>query len=435
MNNSVPDQCGWIALAGDYPLHPMLNGRQTADWAIIGGGFTGLAAARRIAELAPNARILLIDGKRIGQGATGRNSGFVVANESPGHAALSTAEGRANYAAVNTLDHAGVKELKRLIQLHNIECQWEDTGSIHAASDPKNFAKIRHHARLFSDLGVDATLLEETTLKNRLGIGHYKLGVLSNGGALVQPAALAKGLANNMPDAVEIFENSPVLDISHDSDSTLLTLENGTVRAGKVIVALNAFMPRLGLCRDRVFPLALTASLTRPLTDTEEDAISHAPSWGVLSPQSLGATIRLTKDRRILIRNTAEYQPSGINPAMLSKRRDTHYAGLQRRFPWLGEGAIEYTWSGNICISKNAKPVFAKLSDNVFATGCYNASGVSKGAIMGRLIVDHAFKEPSDLLDMAMSLPKPSWIPPRPVFDVGVKARLVFDRMKGKSET
>ncbi len=434
MNKSVTDQCGWIALAGDYPSYPTLNGKQVADWVIIGGGFTGLAAARRIAELAPNARILLIDGKRIGQGATGRNSGFVVANESPGHAALSAADGRANYAAVNALDHAGVKELKRLIQQYKIECQWEDTGSIHAASDPKNFDKIRHHAQLFSDLGIDATLLDETVLKKRLGIEHYKLGVISTGGALVQPAALAKGLANNMPDAVETFENSRVLDIAQDSSGALLTLENATVRASKVIVAVNAFMPRLGLCRDRVFPLALTASLTRPLTDTEEDAISNAPSWGILSPQPLGATMRLTKDRRILIRNTAEYQPSGINSAMLAKRRNIHYAGLQRRFPWLGEGAIEYTWSGNICISKNSKPVFAKLSDNVFATGCYNASGVSKGSIMGRLIVDHAFKEPSDLLDMAMSIPKPDRIPPRPIFDIGVKARLAFDRVKGKSE-
>lgn len=435
MNKSVPDQCGWIALAGDYPSYPNLNGEQIADWVIIGGGFTGLAAARRISELAPKARILLIDGKRIGQGATGRNSGFVVANESPGHAALATADGRANYAAVNALDHAGIKELKRLIQQYKIECQWEDTGSIHAASDPKNFDKIRHHAQLFSDLGVDAALLDEAALKKRLGIGHYKLGVLSNGGALVQPAALAKGLASNMPDAVEIFENSPVLDIGHDSRGVLLTLESGTVKAGKVIVALNAFMPRLGLCRDRVFPLALTASLTRPLTDTEEEAISHAPSWGVLSPQPLGATMRLTQDRRILIRNTVEYRPSGINPAMLANRRDTHYAGLQRRFSWLGGGAIEYTWSGNICISRNSKPVFAKLSDNVFATGCFNASGVSKGSIMGRLIADHAFKEPSDLLDIAMSLPKPGRIPTRPIFGVGVKTRLAFDRMKGRSET
>ncbi len=104
LGNTISDICGWVALAGDYTSHPTFNGTQTTDWVIIGGGFTGLAAARRIAELEPNARVILIDGKRVGQGATGRNSGFVVANESPGHAAFSSASGWADYAALNALD-------------------------------------------------------------------------------------------------------------------------------------------------------------------------------------------------------------------------------------------------------------------------------------------------------------------------------------------
>ena len=82
----VEDICGWSALAGALPQHPILRGAQQADVAIIGGGFTGLAAARQLANLRPNARILLLDGKRIAQGASARNSGFAVANESPGHA-------------------------------------------------------------------------------------------------------------------------------------------------------------------------------------------------------------------------------------------------------------------------------------------------------------------------------------------------------------
>ena len=430
----VSDICGWVALAGEYRAYSRLSGQQTTDWAIVGGGFTGLSAARRIAELDPNARIVLIEGKRLGQGASGRNSGFVVANESPGHSALSTASGRADYTALNALDHAGIDELKALVQRYNIDCQWENTGSIHAAASPQNFARLQHHAQTFADLGLDATVLDEAALSKRLGTSHYKLGVRSEGGALVQPAALAKGLADSLPGQVEIFENSPVLNIKKNGDRVTLTLEDGDVRASKVIIAVNAFMPRLGIYRDRVFPLALSASLTRQLSDDEEELISHAPSWGVLSPQSLGATMRLTKDRRILIRNTVEYRPSGIDTATLALRRKTHYQGLRKRFPWLANDAIDYTWSGNICISQNSKPVLANLSDAVFVAGCYNASGVSRGTIMGKLIVDLATKEPSGLLDKALSLRKPNWIPPRPFFDLGAQARMIFEKFKARNE-
>ena len=250
----------------------------------------------------------------------------------------------------------------------------------------------------------------------------------------MQPAALAKGLSDSLPAQVEIYENSPVLKLKQDGDAAILTLKGGTLRANKVIVGVNAFMPRLGIRTDRVFPLALTASLTRPLTKAEEDEIGHAASWGVLSPQSLGATMRLTKDRRILIRNTAEYRPSGIEAARLAHNQSIHYQGLKKRFPWLAADAIEYTWSGNICVSANSKPVFSKLSDTMFAAGCYNASGAARGTIMGRLIADLTMNAPSELLDTANSLSEPSWIPPRPFFDMAAKTRMALERAKGKSE-
>jgi len=393
VDQPISDVCGWVALAGEYCSYPGFSGKQTTDWVIIGGGFTGLAAARRIAELRPDARILLIERKRVGQGASGRNSGFVVANESPGHAAPSSTSGRADYAALNVLDRAAVIELKQLVQRHEIDCQWENTGSIHAAASARNFDRLRHHAEMFVQMGIDVKLMDEGDLRDSLGTAHYKMGVCSKGGALVQPAALAKGLADSLPAQVEIFENSPVLEMKHEGNGVTLRLAMGEIRASRVILGVNAFMPRLGVCRDRVFPLALTASLTRQLNDEEEAAISRAASWGILSPQALGATLRLTKDRRILIRNTAEYRPSGINSGMLAARRKKHYQGLRIRFPFLAHDAIEYTWSGNICISRNSKPVFTNLSERIFVAGCYNASGVSRGTILGKLIVDLASGE------------------------------------------
>jgi len=423
----IADCCGWSALAGETRQFSELRNLQVADIAIVGAGFTGLAAARRYAELRPEARVLLIDAKRIGQGASSRNSGFAVANESPGHSRLHTAQGLASYQTMNRLDHAGVSELRHLNAAYNIPCQWEDTGSIHAAHDPRNFEILTRHVAAFQNMGVDARLLEADELRDRLGTGFYKLGVESRGGALLQPAMLVKGLLENLPPNVECFENTPVQSIDRADNGWTLSLPNGSVKVKQVIVAVNAFFPRLGFKSMQVFPLALTASLTRPLTKQEEAEINHTPSWGILSPQSLGATMRLTKDRRILIRNTGEYRPSGILPALLADRKKQHAVGLKKRFKFLEESAIEYSWSGTICISRNSKPVFEETAPGLFLCGGYNASGVSRGTIMGRLVSDLALGESSSLLDDALALKKPSLIPPRPFFDLMAKGRLHFE--------
>ncbi|WP_293576735.1 FAD-binding oxidoreductase [Phaeobacter sp.] len=430
----VEDICGWTALAGHRADFAPLRGTQTADVAIIGGGFTGLAAARQLAALRPSARIALIDGKRIGEGASARNSGFAVANESPGHAQLHTDSGLASYRTMNRLDHAGVAELRQLTGQLGIDCQWEDTGSIHAAHDPANFDRLRHHAETFQRLRIDARLIEGKDLHSRLGTSFYSLGVESRGGALLQPAKLAQGLATTLPDQVTCYDNSPVRRIDRDGAGWLLELAGGTITAPQVIVAVNAFFPRLALKSLRLFPLALTASLTRPLTAEEEAQIGHAPSWGVLSPQSLGATMRLTQDRRILIRNTAEYRPSGIDSRRLDSRVQVHADGLAKRFPFLQRDAIAYSWSGSICISRNAKPVFEQSQPGLFLCGGYNASGVSRGSIMGKLIADYACGQDNPLLSDALSLIKPNLIPPRPFFDFGVKLRMAAERRAARPE-
>lgn len=431
----INDICGWTKLAGQWKQYAKLSNSQQADWVIIGAGFTGIAAARRIAELEPDKRVLLIDGKQPGQGASARNSGFAVAYESPGHAQIHTKAGRDSYMARHTIDSAGVAEVDRLVKEHHIECDWSRAGSIHAAADYKNFDAISKHHQSFSDLGIESTLLNQQQLKSRLGTEHYGLGVYCEGGALMQPAALVKGLLESLPEQVEVYAESPVIGIEPGLDSTVtIKLVNGEVTAKKVVVSVNAFLPRLGFEQNRVFPLALTASLTRCLNDNDLKEMQGVEPWGVLSPQALGATLRFTADKRLLIRNTAEYLP-GIDIAQLQHRRELHRAGLQKRFPWLADDAIETTWSGQICVSRNSRPVFGELKKKVFASGCYNASGIAKGNIMGKLIAEHALGHTSELVNLARSLGTPAWIPPKWLFSPLAKIRLASDRSKGLSET
>ncbi len=435
MNSKIPDRCGWVALAGEYEAHPQLQGNYRTDWAIIGAGFTGQAAARRLAQLVPEQRILLIEAKKFGQGASGRNSGFVVAHESPGHAKLKSHRDLHQYQALHTLDQAGTVALRKWVREFDIDCQWQDISSVHAAHDPDNFPILDNQVRVFEQLGIPTRLLRADELSQRLGTSFYGRGVCCEGGALVQPAALIKGLLDRLPDSVECYEYSPVRKISRRNGKIVLELLHAEVVADRVIICNNAFIPELGVHRNRMFPLALTASLTRPLHPGEERQLGQqVKPWGVLSPQPLGATLRLTADRRLLIRNTAEYRPSGIPIQIIGQKRHQHMLGLKKRFPWLPEDCIEHTWSGHICISRNAKPDFAAVSEGLYLAGCYNASGVARGTILGRLVVDHALGAASDLLDAVHSLTQPALLPPRLFFGIGARIVMRWKRFKGASE-
>ena len=433
---SVTDRSGWVALAGNYRAFPTLAGTCKTDWLVIGGGFTGLAAARRLAELHPNDRILLIDRKRLGQGASGRNSGFSVAMEMPGPRQLADATQRADYLAQWDIHRAAGAEVKRLVETLGIDCDYDTGGYFFAVREESKFAKRADIAQAINSLGGEARVLDADELQARLGIPFYRHGLwIGAGNALLQPARFAKGLIDHLPPQIEIYENTDAVGLSpRAGGGALVTLRDGTINAARVIVGLNAFMPRLGLKRNQVFPISLTASLTRPLNEDEEAAIGRALPWGTLCPIEGGATVRLTADRRILMRNTAEYEPAGISAAMLGKRRAWHEMGLKHRFPFLGADAIEHTWSGHMCASRNGRFVFEEVGPALFAAGCYNGAGVARGTLLGKLMAEHASGATSPLIETALAQEKPAWVPSGPFFTLAAKIRLAHELRRAKSE-
>lgn len=433
---TVTDRSGWIALAGSYREFPTLTGDHTTDWLVIGGGFTGLAAARRLAELHPNERIMLIDRRRLGQGASGRNSGFAVSMEMPQPGDLASVASRAAYQAQWDIHRAAGAEVKRLVETLKIDCDYTPSGYIFAVREADKFKKRAKVAQDILALGGEAKLLDADELKARLGISFYQHGLwIGSGNALMQPARFAKGLIDNLPQQIEVYENTEAAKLTpRSAGGAVITLRDGSITASKVIVGLNAFMPRLGLKRNQVFPISLTASLTRPLTDTEEAEIGRALPWGTLCPIEGGATVRLTNDRRILMRNTAEYEPDGITESMLGKRRAWHEMGLKHRFPFLGEDAIEFTWSGHMCASRNGRFVFEALAPGLFAAGCYNGAGLARGTLLGKLMAEHAGGSGSALIDNALRQEKPTWVPSGPFFTVAAKIRLAHELRRARSE-
>ena len=195
------------------------------------------------------------------------------------------------------------------------------------------------------------------------------------------------------------------------------------------------FLKSLGIKSNYNFPITLTASMTRSLTDDEFKSIGEPSEWGVLPVRPMGATIRMTKDRRILIRNTAEvHNPFKMSKSNLEKRSMSQKIGIKKRFPELPNDIIKSSWSGIVSRTRNSSQIFEKIDNNIFAAGCYNGSGIGVGTLFGEQIAIKASNKNTKEIDIIESRNKPTWLPPQPFLNLGVKTRLFYERLKAKSE-
>jgi len=143
----------------------------------------------------------------------------------------------------------------------------------------------------------------------------------------------------------------------------------------------------------------------------------------------------MTKDRRILIRNTAEvHNPFKMSKSNLINRSKIHKIGIKKRFPQLPENVIESTWSGIVSRSRNSSQIFEKLDDNVFVAGCYNGSGIGVGTLFGEQIALMASGELSREIEIINQRNKPNKLPPNIFLNIGIKLRLMYEKNIARSE-
>ena len=242
-------------------------------------------------------------------------------------------------------------------------------------------------------------------------------------------------MIDTLPENVNLYENSSLLNWKKVNDTVICNFKSGNVKTKKIIFATNGFLKSLGIKSNYNFPITLTASMTRSLTDTEFESIGKPKEWGVLPVRPMGATIRMTKDKRILIRNTAEvHNPFKMSKLDLEKRSINQKIGIRKRFPQLPKDIIQSSWSGVVSRTRNSSQIFEKIDNNIFAAGCYNGSGIGVGTLFGEQIAIKASEENTKEIETIEARNKPTWLPPQPFLNIGVKTRLIYERLRAKSD-
>ena len=427
------NRCSWINDLNSRSNIKSLSSNLNCEWLIIGAGYTGLSAARKLGQLYPNKKIIIVDAQLAGEGASSRNSGYLV--DTTLNDGFTSNKELENYKKKTDIYKLGIEAVKRFIKEHQVDCDWNECGKYFASSKEEDKKILENFSQTLSKLGFKHNILSYKNLRKRLGTNFYTIALHTKGGILLHPGKLVRAMIDTLPENVELYENSQLLNWNNLNDYINCDFKNGSIKAKKVIFATNGFLKSLGIKINYNFPITLTASMTRSLTDDEFKSIGEPKEWGVLPVKPMGATIRMTNDRRILIRNTAEvHNPFLMPKSVLEKRSIKQKIGIKRRFPQLPDDIIQSTWSGIVSRTRNSSQIFEKLNENIYVAGCYNGSGIGVGTLFGEQIAIKASNENSGEIEIIEARKKATWLPPQPFLDLGIKARLIYERLKARSE-
>lgn len=426
--------CGWYHTSRARTPKAGHAGESNARWAVIGAGFTGLAAARQLALNFPDDEIVLIEAQEVGFGTSGRNAGFAI--DLPHDIGADDYIGDIDTAKTTLkLNLLGQRILREIVGEHGIDCHMTASGKYQAAVEERGVAVLDAYRRGLDKLGQPYEVIDGAALPEHIGTAFYRKALFTPGTVLVQPSGLVKGLADCLPSNVTLYEHTPITAVEY-GEKIVLAHRNGRIVADKLVLANNAFGMRFGFLARTMLPVFLYASLTRPLSAAEQAELGGKPFWGVIPADPFGSTLRRTHDNRILVRNSFSFNPDGRpKEHNLARFAQRHRLSFERRFPMLPQVEFEYTWSGSLALSQNHKGFFGQLAPNVYGALCCNGLGITRGTVTGTLLADWLAGKPNELTNFLLETSGPNKAPPEPLLSMGVNATLWWGQRKAGLES
>ena len=425
---SYDSRSGWNLLLPPRNVKRQTPLQSSYDFVVIGAGFTGLATARRLAQLDPNSSILVIEASEVGEGSSARNSGFIISlphnTKMSGH--ISPTEVAKKQIRVY---NSGLDWLKSLVEQGNIPCGWNPCGKYHGAATDDGVQNLKATLRQLSEWGVSCKEVPTAELSEAIGTSYYKYGLQTMNNVFVQPAALIRGLADTLPNNVSLIEHTPVLSLSKKSHY-VVHLKDRDISAGKVILANNGFAKKLGYLKDRLITIHTYAAMTPELDDAQLALHGKDKEWGLIPANRLGTTLRKIENRRFMIRSAYSYEHSQSQSAVRAMLTDCY----QRRYPHLKTHKLEHVWGGVTALTRNGAAYFGQISPNLYASVGCNGAGVLKGSVYGKLLAEMIMNEPSQELSDVLSMESPTWLPPEPLRRVAVLTAIHLQKKKAGAE-
>ncbi len=429
----------WSAILPGQPAPVTLDGDRTADFAVIGGGFAGLSAARRLAQMNPGAKVVVLEASRLAEGAAGRNSGFMI--DLPHELTSEDYAGHGDDRAVIALNRQAIDFARGAVETYGIDRNFFDpAGKVNGAASEKADALNRSYARHLTGLGEANEYLDAQAMADLTGSRHYLSGIYTPGTVMLQPAGYIRGLGEGLRrDGIGVFENSPVTGIVRQGNSWEIATARGKVRAARVILANNGHLESFGFAKNRLMHVFLYASMTVDLDASALKKLGGRPRWGVTPSDPMGTTMRRIDTgqggNRIVTRTCATFEPGmEASEAALARTARVHREKFEERFPQLRGAPMEYTWAGHLCLSRNGVSVMRELDNGLYAATVCNGLGTARSTLTGIGAAELASGVESAVTRHFTAETEPTRLPPPPFATLGANAYLRWKEWRAGKE-
>jgi|AntRauTorcE11898_2_1112593.scaffolds.fasta_scaffold03060_4 glycine/D-amino acid oxidase-like deaminating enzyme len=429
-----PGISGWNAILPEPGPARELEGDITADWLVIGAGFAGLSAARRLKQLCPDDRIAVLEAHRVGEGPAGRNSGFMIdlPHDLDSDTYAGAAEEDLNHIRLN---RSGIDFAREAAHTYGLGTAFQARGKHHFAATERGVEHLSTFVNHLNALGESYEWLDAQAMKELTGLDYYRAGLFAPGAAMLQPAAYIRGVARGLEsEGVDIYEHSPVTRLDVGPDHIAHT-PHGRITAPKIILGVNGHAESFGFYRRRLMHVFTYASMTRELTADEVKRLGGEPEWHSVSAEPMGTSVRRIRENRIVVRHRFTYDPSmTVTPHRIEHIGRDHDQAFAARFPMLPDMTMEYRWGGRLCLSRNGVPAFGEVDEGVYSAVCQNGLGTAKGTLAGMAAAELATGTESWRVDTMLTYDGPSKLPPEPFMYVGANTYLRWHEYRARGE-
>jgi glycine/D-amino acid oxidase-like deaminating enzyme len=375
---------GWLDRPDD--VSPALTGELECDVAIVGGGYTGMAAAMRLAER--GADVVLLESAFCGWGASSRNAGHLTPTIAGDPQLLATVYRRRARDLVRFAD-AAVHFTEGLIERLGIECEYEPNGNVSAALSTGQLRRAERIARILGESGGEVAFVEGRDA----GLPRAFLGgILELAGGILNPGMFARGLrASLRKSGTRVFERTAVQAVEPGGARVVVRVPNGRVRAERVLLATNAYTHDLPFAPRRIVaPLWVTLAETEPIGRERLDATGWVSRAGVYTQHIILESYRPTARGTVVF---GSRQPQPARGPLGAREPDPSVVadivrGFHERFPSLRDVAPQRAWGGWIAMTPSWLPVAGGAAANVFYAVGYNGHGLAQAPYLGTLLAD-----------------------------------------------
>lgn len=406
---------------------PLLQDVQ-ADVAIIGGGYTGLSTAWHMAQANPKLKIILLEARQVGHGASGRNGGMVL----PGLSSMEIYDEETHKLTYDlTVD--SMKSLKKVVDSTGMDCDLNLGGYCYTIRDEDDLPHRKAYVEQVKKMGMPLEFWDKDRTADELGTEYYYGAMYDPNGGRVHAMKLVRALKYAAEQAgVQIYENSQVTGIEEGETIRLTVGENeNTVLAKTIVIATNGYTSKLGYFKYQVMPAHVQCAVTPPLSKKQLSQMGWESGLPFFDSRKLLYHLVLTADSRIVI---------GGGSGEYFFRNDLHYGGdldkigammlgeLIQIYPTLKGIQFEQVWDGILGISYDRVESVGVTGKhkNIYYGLAYNGHGINPSFMFGNIIssmyngASHRWEKIA-----CYNYPLP-YIPPEPFKWIGVQGVMKY---------